>query len=147
MSLYDKILKIQYDNNINATEFIEKTGFSRSLYYSIKEDDSKVLKPKQVNKIISVFKNVSKEWLLSETTQKENKKDNYSEESKTNNQLINYSELPDEVIEYEFVRRFETIKERPIIKRVLKSEIEVSVAKRVVEITKDKNSFNAYLNS
>lgn len=72
MTLYDTLLQIQYDNGLNTTEFIEKIGFSRGLYYSIKDGKKTELKPLQMKKIVEMFPGSEKYFNRTKETEKNN---------------------------------------------------------------------------
>ena len=127
MTLYDKILKIQYDNKINASEFLTITGFSKGLYYSIKDGSKLKLKPLHARILCDKFSGVDFEWLSSNSEIEKN-------ELKNNNGF-NSANITDEDVEVEFVKRFSRLRNRPIIKMVIDSQIEVEVSKRLIKMS------------
>jgi hypothetical protein len=133
MTLYDKILKIQYDNNINTTEFMDITGFSSTLYYAIKNGDKKKLKPLHAKILCDKFGISDSEWFYDnhKNDKKEIKKDNYNK----NILIVDSANITDEDVEVEFVKRFSRLRNRPIIKMVIDSQIEVEVSKRLIKMS------------
>lgn len=60
--IIDKILK---DKGLNAKSFSEKLGLERpQAIYDIQKGKTKSISPQMANKIISVFPDISKSWLL-----------------------------------------------------------------------------------
>ena len=137
MSLYDKILKIQYDNGVNASEFITKTGLSRSLYYSIKDGDKKTLRPEQSKLIADAFPNVTLEW-LSGLIQNDTLKNNNGSETiiKSNLSQAEINEIAYKVVTNE--EAFMNVK-------AFSNIIEVRVAKRLQQIMSNKESYLEWL--
>lgn len=64
MDLLQKIDRIMFEQNMNLSEFLEKTGFSKGLYYSIKNGDKNTLKPDQAKAINKVWNTYSYGWLM-----------------------------------------------------------------------------------
>jgi hypothetical protein len=130
MTLYDKILKIQYDNQLNATEFINVSGISRGLYYAIKDGTKTKLKPNQARLLCDKFGIIDLDWLSEYGKKEQNNtiKDNVIKSKNTTN-------ITDEDVEVEFVKRFSRLKNRPIIKMVIDSQIELEVSKRLIKMS------------
>jgi hypothetical protein len=130
MTLYDKILKIQYDNKINASQFLNITGFSKGLYYSIKDGSKSELKPLHARILCDKFSGVDFEWLSGNNEIEKN-------ELNKNKKLLskNTTNITDEDVEVEFVKRFSRLKNRPIIKMVIDSQIELEVSKRLIKMS------------
>jgi hypothetical protein len=76
MTLFEKIEKIQYEMGLTMNAFVEKAGFSKGLYYDIKNGKKKELKPLQAKNINDAFPNYSFDWLMekSETSDLVNEK-------------------------------------------------------------------------
>ena len=144
MALYDQILKIQYDNKINATEFMRVTGFSTGLYYSIKNGSKKKLKPLHARILCDKF-GLSNDYFSDEITEKKEKEINKNIINKTNN-VFNSAKITDEDVEVEFVKRFSRLRNRPIIKMVIDSQIELEVSKRLIKMSQT-GELKKWLNS
>lgn len=63
MNLYDKILKLQYDYKIGVNEFLEISGFSKSMYYDIANGRKTELKPLQAKILNDKFPDFKIDWL------------------------------------------------------------------------------------
>ncbi len=63
MPLYDKILRIQFDEGLGVNDFVEKVGFSKGLYYDIKSGHKTELSPVQSKLVTDVFPKITQEWL------------------------------------------------------------------------------------
>tara|TARA_R110002020_G_scaffold472874_2_gene701413 strand:- start:974 stop:1408 length:435 start_codon:yes stop_codon:yes gene_type:complete len=134
MTLYDKILKIQYDNQLNATDFINVSGLSRGVYYAIKDGTKTELKPNQARLLCDKFGILESEWFSDESKKEQNNTIKYKQTKPASS--INFSNLTDEVVESEFLKRFERLSNRPIIKMVIDSKIELELSKRLIKMSK-----------
>ena len=130
MTLYEKIQKIQYDNKLTASEFLDKTRFSSTLYYAIKDGTKTELKPLHARILCDKFGISDSEWFLN-NPKKELKKDNYINDKSEKD----YSKLSDEYVEIEFIKRYSRLRNRELIKRVIGGEIEVEVSKRLIKLS------------
>lgn len=133
MTLYDKILKIQYDNQLNATEFINVSGLSRGMYYAIKDGTKTKLKPNQARLLCDKFGILDLDWLSDDGKKEQN--NTIKDKRIKSVSLVASANITDEDVEVEFVKRFSRLRNRPIIKMVIDSQIEVEVSKRLIKMS------------
>lgn len=67
MNLFEKIEHIIFNERLNTTEFLEKTGVSRTSYYSLKSGETSTLNNKTLRKITNAFPSYSMDWLLGDS--------------------------------------------------------------------------------
>ena len=67
MNLIQQIEEIQFIENLNIRAFLKKTGFSKVLYYSIKNGEKTTLKPTQKKTLSDCFPKYNFTWSDSQT--------------------------------------------------------------------------------
>lgn len=63
--MFERIEKIRIENKLGVNDFIEKSGVSKTSYYSLKDGKTEKLTYKTINKLIETFPNYSYNWIVS----------------------------------------------------------------------------------
>ena len=143
MKLYDFILHIQAEQGLGVLDFMNEANISNGMYYNIRNLEKNNLSPLQLNNLKKVFPNINYELLDQSFSEKKAIKKNV--ETPLKYTLENLPDLSLDMIEIMYLKNWTKMKDRPMTNTVIISEVELSVAKRLLKL-KEEGELKKYLN-
>lgn len=90
MKLIEKIETVLFQEGLNIKEFLEKTRFSKKLYYAIKNGEKTELTPSQKKTMTDVFPSVTFEWLSNDSHLVSEDPPKYQKENLTDSEKLDF---------------------------------------------------------